>query len=99
MANPKAPKQNGGASAPLRSIIGCLGLGLLAALVYWRVAEFPFINYDDPDYVTQNPIISAGITSEGLRWAFGNLHAERTYWHPITWISLMLDCQVFGVNA
>ncbi len=67
--------------------------------VYWRVGQYEFINYDDPDYVTANPVVQKGLTSEGLAWAFGKAHAERTYWHPVTWLSHMLDCQLFGLKA
>src|SRR6185436_3033533 len=42
--------------------------------------------------------VQPGLTWQGLKWAFGHLHGERTYWHPITWISHMADCQVFGLD-
>jgi cytochrome c-type biogenesis protein CcmH/NrfG len=57
-----------------------------------------FINYDDPVYVTENRHVQAGLSGPGLAWAFLNLHGEHTYWHPITWVSHMLDCQLFGLN-
>ncbi|MEI7729644.1 MAG: glycosyltransferase family 39 protein [Verrucomicrobiota bacterium] len=68
-------------------------------LLYSPVIYFDFINYDDPAYVTQNTWVQAGLTPKGVAWAFGNLHGEQTYWHPITWLSHMLDCQLFGLNA
>src|SRR6476660_9052602 len=67
-------------------------------LVYAPVLRHEFINYDDPDYVTQNPVVQAGLTRHGLEWAFLNLHGEHTYWHPVTWISHMLDVEFFGLN-
>ena len=73
-------------------------LALSILVVYAPVLRHDFINYDDPDYVTQNPVVQAGLTLHGLKWAFFNLHGEHTYWHPITWLSHMLDVQLFGLN-
>jgi predicted Zn-dependent protease len=79
-----------------------LGLGLLlialTAATYWGVSQNDFVSYDDGDYVTENPHVQAGLTREGIAWAFGRLHTERTYWHPLTWLSHMLDCQIFGLR-
>ena len=55
-----------------------------------------FINYDDPQYVTSNPYVMLGLSFDGIRWAFTSIHASN--WHPLTWLSLMLDCQLFGPN-
>ena len=76
-----------------------LGLALITLALYWPVRQHAFINYDDPLYVTENPHVQEGLTPAGLRWAFLNLHGEHTYWHPLTWVSHMLDCQLFGLNA
>jgi protein O-mannosyl-transferase len=76
-------------------------LALLAAAsiaVFWRVGRHEFINYDDPAYVTHNPTVQAGLTWPGVKWAFAELHGEATYWHPITWLSHMLDCQLYGLR-
>jgi Flp pilus assembly protein TadD len=67
--------------------------------VYWPVRHYDFVNYDDNDYVTSNPHVQAGLTKEGIFWAFTQFHGEKTYWHPLTWMSHMLDCQLFGLNA
>jgi tetratricopeptide (TPR) repeat protein len=75
---------------------------LLVALTlgaFWRVSLCDFVNYDDNDYVTANPVVQKGLTVKGLAWAFGQLHGEKTYWHPLTWFSHMLDCQLFGLKA
>jgi len=74
-------------------------LFVLAIGVFFPVGSHEFINYDDPDYVTSNAHVQPGLTSEGIQWAFSRLHGESTYWHPVTWISHMLDCQFFGLNA
>ena len=69
---------------------------LLAGTValYWPVQHFEFINYDDPDYVTNNPRVFHGLRPANVVWAFQTFHASN--WHPITWLSHMLDCQIFG---
>jgi tetratricopeptide (TPR) repeat protein len=64
--------------------------------VYARVAGCSFINLDDSDYVTQNPRVQSGITWKGIVWAFTAGHAGN--WHPLTWLSHMLDCQLYGMN-
>jgi hypothetical protein len=65
--------------------------------VYWQVNKFDFISIDDPVYVTENIIVQSGITLNGVHWAFSNIDAM--HWHPITWISLMFDYELFGLNA
>src|SRR5438046_3958377 len=79
-----------------RSCIG-LSLALVTLLVYAPVFQAQFIGYDDPDYVTGNPHVLSGITVANLRWAFVTNHAAN--WHPVTWISLMLNSQYFGSGA
>jgi tetratricopeptide (TPR) repeat protein len=75
----------------------CLALlALVTVGVYWQVRGFGFINFDDPDYVSENPVVSRGLTFQGIRWAFTQFHSSN--WHPLTWISHMLDCQLFGLN-
>src|SRR5687767_11518918 len=76
----------------------CLALAFLTAAVFWPVNNHEFVNYDDPDYVTANPIVQKGLTREGIVWAFRNIHGEKTYWHPLTWLTHMADCQWFGMN-
>ena len=76
-------------------------MALLAAAtvaVFWQVSRHEFVNYDDPAYVTSNPMVQPGLTWPGVVWAFGELHGEATYWHPLTWLSHMLDCQLFGLR-
>jgi tetratricopeptide (TPR) repeat protein len=66
--------------------------------LFWRVSRHEFVNYDDYAYVTLNPMVQQGLTWQGVAWAFGQLHGEATYWHPLTWLSHMLDCQLFGLR-
>jgi cytochrome c-type biogenesis protein CcmH/NrfG len=64
--------------------------------VYGQVHRFDFIQYDDTDYVTQNTHVQGGITAESVIWAFTTIHASN--WHPLTWLSHMLDVEMFGLN-
>lgn len=72
-------------------------LALVTLLVYLPVRNFEFVVYDDPEYVTQNPIVQAGLTGAGFRWAFTTGHVSN--WHPVTWLSHQADCEWFGLNA
>lgn len=63
---------------------------------YWQVKDFDFISYDDELYVTENSQVQAGISVEGTIWAFTTFHAGN--WHPLTWLSHMLDCELYGLN-
>jgi tetratricopeptide (TPR) repeat protein len=74
----------------------CLVLLLATLAVYWPVKDHEFISLDDSDYVTSNFNIQGGLTLKGVRWAFTTTHAYN--WHPVTWLSHMLDCQLYGLN-
>ncbi len=76
-----------------------LALALIAAtaIVFAPVARHGFVNFDDPQYITENPFVTGGVTVQGIRWAFTSGYAGN--WHPLTWISHMLDVQVFGLDA
>jgi hypothetical protein len=65
-------------------------------VVYSGVLGNGFVNFDDNDYVTSNAIIQKGLSWEGIKWAFTSFHASN--WHPLTWLSHMLDVQLFGLN-
>jgi tetratricopeptide (TPR) repeat protein len=72
-------------------------LALITLAVYLPVVSNGFIRYDDGDYMTENRMVQGGLTPEGVKWAFTSYSAAN--WHPLTWLSLMLDCELFGVNA
>ncbi len=74
----------------------CLGLLLITAGLYGRMLQHDFITFDDPDYVTQNAQVQNGLSWRGVVWAFTTGHESN--WHPLTWLSHQLDCQLFGVN-
>jgi len=77
-------------------VLICLLLTLSVLTVYWQVNDFEFINYDDPRYVNENHVIRQGVTLPGIRWAFGEVYASN--WHPLTWISHMIDVELFGLD-
>ena len=74
----------------------CLLLIAGVAAVYARAAGFDFVDYDDPFYVTRNPQVLAGLTWDGIKWAFTTMHAGN--WFPLVWLSLMLD-RTLGAEA
>jgi hypothetical protein len=73
-----------------------VGLVALVALVYGSVGELGSVNFDDPRYVFQNPHVSRGLTREGVAWAFTSFHSGN--WHPLTWLSHLLDVELFGLD-
>jgi protein O-mannosyl-transferase len=74
-----------------------LGLAVVTFALYAQVIGHHFITLDDPTYIQENPMVNRGVTLAGLAWAFTTFHAAN--WHPLTWISHMFDCQLFGMNA
>ena len=77
-----------------KKLIVCLLLFLATLAVFWQVKNHDFINLDDEQYVTQNPNVRAGLTFKGVAWSFTTAYAD--FWHPLTWLSHMLDWQLFG---
>jgi protein O-mannosyl-transferase len=69
----------------------------VTAAAYWQLQKFDFINYDDNEYVFDNPHVKEGIKLNSIAWAFTNSHSSN--WHPLTWLSHMLDWQMFGLWA
>jgi tetratricopeptide (TPR) repeat protein len=80
-----------------REILICAALLLVTFAVYAQVRHHDLVLYDDTDYVTDNAHVRAGLTWDGAAWAFTNNQAGN--WFPLAWFSLMLDCQVFGVDS
>jgi len=74
----------------------CVFLILATLAVYWQVQHHAFVNYDDSFYVTDNRHIQEGLTLESVRWAFTTTYGGN--WHPLTWLSHMLDHKLFGMN-
>lgn len=78
------------------SLAVCIALTAISWFVFGQTLGHGFINLDDPAYVVKNPHVVRGLTRSGIVWAFTHIHASN--WHPVTWISHMLDCQLYGIN-
>jgi protein O-mannosyl-transferase len=75
----------------------CLLLAVVILLLYSRVVQYPFINFDDPKYVTQNKHVQQGLQWQSFAWAWTS--TEQANWHPLTWLSHELDWQLYAMNA
>jgi hypothetical protein len=78
------------------ALVLCLALAAATLGVYWEVQDHDFVSYDDQEYLVGNPHVNSGLTLEGLIWAFTTPHANN--WHPLTWLSHMLDSDLYGLN-
>lgn len=74
----------------------CLGLFAITWSVFGQAVGFQFVNYDDAVYVIENAHVRAGVSWHGVAWAFTHIHSQN--WHPLTTLSHMLDCQLFGLQ-
>jgi tetratricopeptide (TPR) repeat protein len=80
------------------NIVGiCIFIALAVWMVFGQALGYGFVNYDDNRYVYENPMVQKGMTWAGFAWAFN--YGEIGHWHPLTWLSHMLDCQLYGLNA
>ena len=75
----------------------CAALALATIAVYAQTAHFGFVAYDDDQYVYENPIVKTGVTAVNLIWAATTFFYAN--WHPLTWVSYLIDVQLFGLNA
>jgi len=75
----------------------CICLAVLTCIVFGQTLGHDFINYDDPRYVYENTNITSGLNTVSIAWAFTHIHSMN--WHPVTTISHMLDCQLYGLKA
>jgi tetratricopeptide (TPR) repeat protein len=80
-----------------RPVLAGLILLLIALVLYAPVSHHGFLQWDDDQYVSKNPHVSAGLNPSNVIWAL--TETATFYWHPLTWLSHMLDCQLFGLNA
>src|SRR5882762_2671643 len=80
-----------------RTVFICALLAILTCAAFWPVLGNGFVNYDDPEYVTENPHVQTGLTARNIRWAFTSQHGGN--WHPLTSLSHMVDVQLFGLKA
>ena len=77
----------------------CAGLVLMVFAAYAQVYSHKFTVCDDDVYVYENPVVKSGLTLQGIHWAFIPLAGHEGNWHPLTWISHMIDCQFFGSDV
>jgi len=77
-------------------LVACLCLAVATLAVYGRGARNPFLHVDDQNYVTENPHVQGGVTWDTFTWAWTATAAQN--WHPLTWLSHALDCQLYGLN-
>jgi protein O-mannosyl-transferase len=94
VTKPESPKQK--RSSILVPVAICVFLIIATTAVYVQVAGFKFIDLDDGPYVYENHYVQDPITAKSLDWAFTTFHSAN--WHPITWISHMIDCQLYGLS-
>jgi tetratricopeptide (TPR) repeat protein len=100
---PEQPPTSGDSVGPIKrrnhiAIVGiCVFLVAITWIVFGQTLGHEFVNYDDQNYVYENPKVCSGLSIGGLVWAFTHVHAQN--WHPLTTISHMLDCQLFGLKA
>jgi Flp pilus assembly protein TadD len=92
-SSPVAPKV---AERDRMTFILCILLAAATFAIYFDATRNPFINFDDQTYVIENQQVQEGLTLATLKWAFTTVYASN--WHPLTWISHALDCQLFGLN-
>jgi len=78
-------------------LILCALLGIAVLVIYGQVIGHELLLYDDKQYVYQNPMVQGGISPQSIYWAFSTFYASN--WHPVTWLSHMLDQEIFGSNA
>lgn len=79
-----------------RIILLVISLAVLSIIPYYQVINHGFVNFDDYEYVVENPHVNRGLSIEGIKWAFTAVHSCN--WHPMTWLSHMLDCELYGLN-
>ena len=92
----RVARDSPGRRVPLLPVLLCLVLVAGVVCVYWQSTGHAFLNYDDNEYVTENPVVSGGLTLQGVFWAFTSFCGSN--WHPLTMLSHMVDVQVFGLN-
>jgi tetratricopeptide (TPR) repeat protein len=83
-------------SETIRAMFICIALAAVVFTAFEGVRNNGFVNYDDDLYVTDNPVVQGGLNFESILWAFTTWHAGN--WHPLTWISHLIDSSVFGKN-
>src|SRR5262252_4864995 len=96
--NPQVPVAGSTSQSVLRWRVAgiCLALAAITFAVFGQTLQHQFVNFDDGEYVAKNPVVAQGLTFKGLVWAFAQPHSGN--WHPLTWLSHMLDCELYGLD-
>ncbi len=89
-----APRQSIASKPQPKVLLSCLLIIVGVLLVFGQVSTFEFLNFDDNLYVTENAVVLSGLTRESVRWSF--ISTLGGHWHPLSWLSLMLDVTLFG---
>ena len=94
----KKQRHGAAAGAPISKVAAavCGMLALAVAIVFCQTARHEFLNFDDNVYVTANEHVKNGVTPAAIAWAFTTYEADN--WHPLTWLSHMLDCEIYGIK-
>src|SRR4030042_1400451 len=79
-----------------QSILICLALAAATIVAYEPVRHNGFVRFDDYKYIVENSNVKSGITADSVVWAFTKTYSAN--WHPLTWLSHMLDCEIYGLN-
>jgi Flp pilus assembly protein TadD len=95
--SPKVPIGAGRWNQRWRVAAVCLVLAAITFAVFGQTAGFKFVDHDDQEYVYQNPVVAKGLTLKGALWAL--TYGKIGHWHPLTWLTHMADCQVYGLWA
>lgn len=97
MARKKRQQASSAKKTDRRFVGVAVALAIVTFVVYVRVFGHEFTSYDDDVYVTKNRSVQAGLTIDSIAWALTTGHGSN--WHPLTWLSLMLDCQIYGLRS
>ena len=92
---PQSGAARPGRASPVFLPVVCVLLSVVTLAVYFQTRAYRYITFDDGDYVYSNPWVQHGLSADGIAWALTTLYIN---WHPLTWLSLMLDVQLFGLN-
>src|SRR5271155_5641783 len=93
---PKRPQARQSNISRIPVLVTCLLIGLAILAVYSQTFGYGFVSFDDGTYVYQNRMIKSGFSVHSLAWAFTTFYASN--WHPLTWMSYMLDSELFGID-
>jgi tetratricopeptide (TPR) repeat protein len=93
---PDSPAPDDESRWPGVTLAVIVALIALVVIPYAQVGQHEFVRFDDFDYIVDNPHVNRGLTWDGVKWAFTSFHLAN--WHPLTWLSHMLDCELFGLE-